>query len=158
MLFKEQKFFRKKSIFPSFHLFPFGVIHISWTLLWAIYKAILNRTTMRDFSFKRCNSYCSGAWNTSVLWNKMKSSLQVYSHLTIVQVKQISTERNIFQYRGGGRPQQWWRLDCQFLHYYHKGCLGLDSSSLLFTTPATKKKQLCRLLDLVYMLALILQI
>lgn len=48
MLFKEQKFFRKKSIFPSFHLFPFGVIHISWTLLWAIYKAILNRTTMRD--------------------------------------------------------------------------------------------------------------
>lgn len=46
MLFKEQKF--KKCIFPSFHLIPFGVIHISWTLLWAIYKAILNRTTMRD--------------------------------------------------------------------------------------------------------------
>lgn len=87
MLFKEQKLKKKKKkgTFPSFHLIPFGVIRISWTLLWAMYKATLNRTTMRDLVLR--GPIVIAVVHEIQVCYEMQSVLQVYSHLMIVQVR-----------------------------------------------------------------------
>lgn len=125
MLFKEQKFFRKRSIFPSFHLIPFGVIHISWTLLWAIYKAILNRTATRDLVLRGATVIAVVHEIQVCYETKWNLHCRFIAILPLYKWNRFPLKGNIFQYHGGGRLQQWWRLHCQLLHYYHKGCLEL---------------------------------